>query len=174
MSSSGRVPASVSPGLVLFLLAVSNVSFAQEGSPPGGDVEALRREIAGVRRDYEERLAALEARLDALSAPATPVAPETAAAPVGPPSPPAAPTPVAADVSPNVSAASVLPSSSKVFNPDIAVIGNFLGAAGRNPDPSAPPSLEMHEAEASFQAAVDPYAKADFFLAFSPEGAEIE
>jgi hypothetical protein len=64
--------------------------------------------------------------------------------------------------------------TSKVFNPDIAVIGDFLGAAGRNPGGDAPPSLEMHEAEASFQAIVDPYARADFFVALGPEGAEIE
>ena len=32
----------------------------------------------------------------------------------------------------------------------------------------------MDEVEATFQAVVDPYARADFFLAFSPEGAEIE
>jgi hypothetical protein len=63
--------------------------------------------------------------------------------------------------------------TSKIFNPDIAVIGNFLGAAGTNPvEPS--PSLEMREAEASFQAIVDPYARGDFFLAFGPEGVEIE
>jgi hypothetical protein len=61
-----------------------------------------------------------------------------------------------------------------VFNPDIAVIGNFLGAAGRNDTPDAPPRLEMNEIETTFQAVVDPYARADFFLAFSPEGAEIE
>jgi hypothetical protein len=61
-----------------------------------------------------------------------------------------------------------------VFNPDIAVIGNFLGAAGHNDAPDAPPSLELDEVEATFQAVVDPYARADFFLAFSPEGAEIE
>ena len=65
------------------------------------------------------------------------------------------------------------PPSSKVFNPDIAVIGNFVGAAGENEvDPR--PSLEMEEAELSLQAVVDPYGRADFFLAFGPEGAEIE
>jgi hypothetical protein len=63
--------------------------------------------------------------------------------------------------------------SSKVFNPDIAVIGNFLGAAGSN-DVDASPALTLDEAEASFQAVVDPYARADFFVAFSPEGAEVE
>jgi hypothetical protein len=65
------------------------------------------------------------------------------------------------------------PATSKIFNPDIAVIGNFLGAVGENEvDPR--PSLALEEAEAAFQAIVDPYARADFFIAFSPEGAEIE
>src|SRR5687767_1965651 len=65
------------------------------------------------------------------------------------------------------------PSSGKVFNPDIAVIGNFLGAAGENEvDPA--PSLAMDEVEIALQAIVDPYARADFFLAFGEEGAEVE
>ena len=51
---------------------------------------------------------------------------------------------------------------SKVFNPDMAVIGNFVGPPGRTPiDPS--PALALQEAEATFQAVVDPYARADFF-----------
>jgi hypothetical protein len=63
--------------------------------------------------------------------------------------------------------------NSKVFNPDMAVIGDFLGAAGRNDvDPS--PALEMHESEAAFQAIVDPYARADFFISFGQEGVELE
>jgi hypothetical protein len=63
--------------------------------------------------------------------------------------------------------------SGKVFNPDMAVIGNFLGAIGENEvDPR--PSLQMEEAELSLQAVVDPYARADFFLAFGPDEAEIE
>jgi hypothetical protein len=36
------------------------------------------------------------------------------------------------------------------------------------------PSLNLNEAEVSLQAIVDPYARADFFLAASPEGLEIE
>jgi hypothetical protein len=63
--------------------------------------------------------------------------------------------------------------TSKIFNPDVAVIGNFLGAIGKNAVNPAP-VFDMSEAEASFQAVVDPYARADFFLAFSPEGVEIE
>jgi hypothetical protein len=55
----------------------------------------------------------------------------------------------------------------------MAVIGNFTGAAGKNQiDTRAP--LEMSESEASFQAVVDPYARADFFFSFAPEGVEVE
>jgi hypothetical protein len=64
--------------------------------------------------------------------------------------------------------------SSKVFNPDIAVIGDFLGAVGKNDSPFATPSLEMHETELSLQAIVDPYARADFFLVFAPDEVGVE
>jgi hypothetical protein len=64
--------------------------------------------------------------------------------------------------------------ASKVFNPDIAVIGDFLGAIGKNDSPSATPSLEMHETELSLQAIVDPYARADFFLVFAPDEVGVE
>jgi hypothetical protein len=146
---------------------------AQAASPD--QVEALRRELAQLRTEYAERLAALEARIAALSGAAAPLE-----APSPPPVPPAAPSP-AAEVPPGSAGAGgptgPLPvyggAGSKVFNPDIAVVGNFLGAMGRN-DVSPTPSLGMEEAEASFQAIVDPYARADFFLAFGPEGAEIE
>jgi hypothetical protein len=64
--------------------------------------------------------------------------------------------------------------SSKVFNPDIAVIGDFLGAIGKNDSPFATPSLELHESELSLQAIVDPYARADFFLVFAPDEVGVE
>jgi hypothetical protein len=54
-------------------------------------------------------------------------------------------------------------SGAKVFNPDMAVIGDFLGTMGRNqahPDPT----LELHESEASFQAVVDPCARRLLYL----------
>jgi len=66
------------------------------------------------------------------------------------------------------------PASSKVFNPDVAVIGDFLGAMGSNDSNRATPSLELHEAEATFQAIVDPYARADFFLTFSNDEVGVE
>ena len=94
-----------------------------------------------------------------------PAAPSAApaAVPAPEPVPQAAQTPQAAGYA----------SSSKVFNPDISAIGNFVSAAGSNPS-SDQPSMQLSEAEVAFQAVVDPYAKADFFLSAGPEGLEIE
>ena len=75
----------------------------------------------------------------------------------------------------------VNPGASKVFNPDISVIGNFFGKAGQqNPFEFGPDradmrqTLQLDEAEVSFQAFVDPYAKANFFLSATPTGLEVE
>ena len=64
-------------------------------------------------------------------------------------------------------------STSKVFNPDIAVIGDFLGAVGKN-DVNPVPALELHESELALQAVVDPYSRADFFISFGQEGVNLE
>lgn len=61
----------------------------------------------------------------------------------------------------------------RAFNPDISVIGNFLGVAGPTGF-TTEPALQLTEAELAFQSAVDPYARADFFVAVGPEGAELE
>jgi hypothetical protein len=55
----------------------------------------------------------------------------------------------------------------------MSVIANFLGVAGHN-DHSDQPPFGLSEVEAAFQAIVDPYARADFFLSASPEGLEVE
>ena len=62
---------------------------------------------------------------------------------------------------------------SKILNPDVSIIGDFIGSAGRN-SVRPVPSLEMHESEAGFQAIVDPYARADFFISFGEEGVNLE
>jgi len=164
------------------------------GQQPGAqlireELDRLRREFEAIRDSYGARLAALEARLGTGEAsPPTavaPAAPPAAAPPAAPPVPPAAAVGAPGEVSVPAGAAGAggpqgsLPvygntsALSKIFNPDVAVIGNFLGAAGKN-DIDPAPALAMDEAEASFQAVVDPYARADFFFAFSPEGVEIE
>ncbi len=63
--------------------------------------------------------------------------------------------------------------SGRTFNPDISVIGNFLAVAGRASTTAEPP-FQLTEAEVAFQSVVDPYARADFFVAVGPEGAEVE
>lgn len=69
------------------------------------------------------------------------------------------------------------PGASKVFNPDISVIGNFFGKAGEHNElefGKERPAMRLEEAEVSFEAFVDPYAKAKFFLSAGPEGLEVE
>ena len=67
----------------------------------------------------------------------------------------------------------VATTSAKIFNPDIAAIGTFRGAAGFGASHPTP-ALELQEAEVSIQAIVDPYARADFFLSFGETGVELE
>lgn len=171
------------------------------------DFDALRQQYGDRLTALEAKLAALEGGQPAGAAtPQQTVAgtPPSANAPQPPPAvtptestaagqtpAPAAPPQTTAQVPPGAEGAGgpsgALPvyggaiTGSKVFNPDIAVIGDFLGSAGKNdvqPDPfgpgSRPNALQMHESEASFQAVVDPYARADFFISFGEEGVNLE
>jgi hypothetical protein len=164
-----QIPVLVVVIIVLALVGVAQPARAQAPSVPGApvssqaasaDPQALLREIARLRQEIEDLRKAYSDRLVALEVQATAMAASQAAAvPVPPqPEPPA----------PAASAA-----SSKVFNPDISVIGNAMGVAGHNPVAPSP-ALELHEAEVSFQAVVDPYARADFFVSIGPDGASLE
>lgn len=132
------------------LIAACFVAVPLDALAQADDAQALRQELDQLKADFEvlrqqysERLSALEARLAA-------VTPDQA---------PAAPGPATG--------------SSKVFNPDTSVIGNFAGVAGKNVASDMPP-LSLTEVEAAFQAVVDPYARADFFLSAGPDGLEVE
>ena len=133
-------------------------------------IEQLRRDFDALKQQYGDRLSALEARLAAIQggqggAPAAAGQQPTAQVPAGAAG--AGGPSGALPVYGNAVAAS------KIFNPDMAVIGDFLGATGRNPlHPD--PALELHESEASFQAVVDPYARADFFISFGEAGVGVE
>ena len=170
--------------IVLCAGGVGAVSIPAGAQPPApqaqemrAELDKLKKEFEAVRDDYAARLAALEAKLTAIETPAAPAAPAQAPAPAQAAVPPEAPVPSGAGGAggptgslPVYGSTSAL---SKIFNPDIAVIGSFVGAVGEN-SINPPPALALDEAEATFQAVVDPYARADFFLAFSPEGVEIE
>jgi hypothetical protein len=155
---------------------------AARAEPPAGEsagqeatAQALKQEIDQLKQEFNARLAALETRLAAIEGGAQPAA--------APPAPAAAQSQPTAEVPQGAQGAGgpsgSLPvygsqsAASKIFNPDVAVIGNFLGVAGRNavnPDPA----LQMPESELSLQAVVDPYARADFFMAFGEEGVDLE
>jgi len=64
-------------------------------------------------------------------------------------------------------------SNAKLLNPDISLIGDFIGTAGHN-TVSPSPSLEMHETEVGLQAIIDPYARADAFISFGETGVNVE
>jgi outer membrane murein-binding lipoprotein Lpp len=64
-------------------------------------------------------------------------------------------------------------SNAKLLNPDISLIGDFIGTAGHNVvSPSR--SLELHESEIGMQAIIDPYARADAFISFGETGVNVE
>src|SRR6185295_11439694 len=111
-----------SSALVAALLVSAPPASAQQP-----DAQAIRQEIDQLKKDFDARLTALESRLAAIEG-QTPGAPPAAAPSAQPPSALEAPAGAqgaggpsgALPVYGNVSAAS------KIFNPDIAVIGNFL------------------------------------------------
>jgi len=160
------------PLLLVFVITLVSEGYAQTSTV--AEIDALRAQIDALKADYDQRLQALERRFAALQsqaqpAPATqtPTAapPQTAEVPAGAQGAggPTGPLPVYGGAA----------AGSKIFNPDIAVIGDFLGAAGSN-KVNPEPALTMHESEAAFQAIVDPYARADFFFSFGEQGVNLE
>ncbi|MCU1337684.1 MAG: hypothetical protein JWO19_3265 [Bryobacterales bacterium] len=122
-----------------------------------------------------ERLKTMEDRIKALEAEVADLKGQKAAPEAGVPVAPTAQAPAAA-----VAAGGTLPvyggsqaAASKVFNPDIAVIGDFIGTGGKNPVVPSP-AFEMHESEVAFQAILDPYSRADFFLSFGEHNVTLE
>jgi hypothetical protein len=181
-----RVRAALVAGALFLVPAAAS---AQDAQALRQEIDQLRRDFDALKQQYGDRLTALELKLAA--AEGTPPAPAAAAAPGAAPEAGAAPAVPAAPAAAQPSAqappgaegaggpSGALPvyagaaAGSKVFNPDMAVIGDFLGAAGRNTT-NPNPAMEMHESEASFQAIVDPYARADFFISFGESGVELE
>ncbi len=140
-------------------------------------------------RELEDRVIALEGKIRTMeSAPAPPAAPATpnAEAAAQAPAPATAPaTPSPNETQAGLVAAGQLPvyggasAASKALNPDVSVIGDFVGAIGGNSAPPLAtlqpfPSLQMHESEIGLQAIIDPYARGDFFISFGEEGVNLE
>lgn len=142
-------------------------------------LEALDRESGAIRAEIE----ALKAKAGV----ATPAA-TSAAAPAAAPSDDlmqietvsAAPQSPSTQAAPQGSLAGVdvvqnAPSAgaSKLFNPDISVIGNVVAHAGSD-NPEGRDSIALQEAELGLEAPVDPYAKAKFFIGYSEQEVSVE
>ncbi|PYV12465.1 MAG: hypothetical protein DMG23_01040 [Acidobacteria bacterium] len=138
---------------------------------------SVRPYRAQTKDDTEARLKALEARIGALEAEIQSLKAAKAEAEKAPAS--RAPAAVTATPSAPGEFGGQLPvyggasAAAKALNPDISVIGDFLGSIGKNPVRPVP-AFEMHESEVGLQAIVDPYARADFFLSFGEEGVNLE
>lgn len=74
-----------------------------------------------------------------------------------------------------VSPPPVTPSTQALsLNPNISVIGDFLWRTSFDQQMSPGRRIELREVELGLQSVVDPFGRADAFLSFSPEGAEVE
>ena len=163
------------PLLLVFVITLVSDGSAQTSTV--AEIDALRAEIDALKADYDQRLQALERQFAALQSQAQPApATQTPATTAAPPQTAEVPAGAQGAGGPG----GQLPvyggaaAGSKIFNPDIAVIGDFLGAAGSNKVLNPEPALTMHESEAAFQAIVDPYARADFFFSFGEQGVNLE
>ena len=162
---------------VAMLLPIPVVAQQNPPSPQSPqDSSAMEQRI----KDLEERIISLEGQVRMLKAApaAAPAQPAAVSSPTAVQAQAAAsaPTPAPAETA---AAPGALPvyggasASAKALNPDISVIGDFIGKAGGN-SVQPTPSLEMHESEVGFQAIIDPYARGDFFISFGESGVNLE
>ena len=119
-----------------------------------GEIQELRRQIQALKDEIQ----ALRDQIGGLApaGQAAAQAPPQTVPSIGAPAPVSAPS-----------------QTSNYFNPSVSVIGNYLGVGGSNRVENLP-SSSLRESEVSFQAIVDPYARADFFLSFGEEGVGVE
>jgi hypothetical protein len=134
----------------------------------------------------EDRIILLEGQVRVLKeqlaqAQATGAAGTEAAATAVAPAPPASPATVTGAGGAQLPVYGGASAAAKALNPDVSVIGDFIGAAGHYPTPPGSlirqagfQSLTMHESEVGLQAIIDPYARGDFFLSFGESGVDLE
>ncbi len=164
--------------VLLVCAATAQQTAPAPASGTSSDTSALEQKI----RDLEDRLVMLEGQVRQLKAQGVPAPAQNAAAAATPSSATASQDQVAtpqgaagytAGAGDNVRLGGAGGAAGKALNPDISVIGDFIGGAGHNPlNPT--PSFQMHESEVGLQAIVDPYARADFFISFGEAGVNLE
>ena len=142
----------------LIVVLAASVGPPASGQTPDPAVDAVRQEIAALRSEYEQRIAALEQKLADLTA-LQEMQAEAQPAPLPPPPP--------------TTATTAATQTANYFNPAISLVGNFLAAAGDNRGGELQ-NASLRESELGLQAVVDPYARADLYLSFGEEGVEVE
>lgn len=170
--------------LALSLLALP--AFAQPAASPQQGTTPDNPALEQRMRELEDRVIALEGQIRVLKAaqvqPA-PVQPGSAAGASAQTEPSPAPPEIQAAAlastaqTPNLGGAGG--SAAKALNPDISVIGDFIGALGGNSQQNTAslqpiPAFQMHESEIGLQSIIDPYARGDFFISFGEEGVNLE
>ncbi len=145
-------------GFIRLLFFVPALACVCAPSLPAQDTTELLNRMKAM----EDRIKALEAEVQSLRGQPVAAAPP-AAVPAEAAAPPAA--------APQLGGAGA--AAAKALNPDISVIGDFVGGVG-HPRNRPTPSLEMHESEVGFQEVIDPYARADFFITFGEQGVSLE
>lgn len=182
--------------LVLMVAVLSLPLAAQQTAPaPAGSSPdaAMEQKL----RDLEDRVIALEGQIRILKAgaaqpaAATPTPAQAATAQAAPAQPEVPPAAAATQTQPETQTATLASTSqgptlggagtaaAKALNPDISVIGDFIGALGGNSQQNTVslqpiPAFQMHESEVGFQSIIDPYARGDFFISFGEEGVNLE
>ncbi len=179
--------------VVSAIFCLGSTVYAQE-TPPAATPSAPPTQEARMKaledrvRTLAEEVAVLRGELKAVSDAKSAEPPSDqrillTAARVEPGMLPANPLPTAAPASPDPAPAAPqvaqtqtyggATSNAKLLNPDISLIGDFIGTAGHNTiSPSR--SLELHESEVGMQAIIDPYARADAFISFGETGVNVE
>ncbi len=160
--------------IISLILALAGGAWAQAAAP-AADTSALQQKV----QDLEDRIIALEGELRALKAQQAAPAPPSAATTTAQVPSPGVSAAAATQAAPQTTSLGGAQTNAKLLNPDISAIGDFIGGVGgiRPPALGGPqpfPALQMHETELGFQAIVDPYARADFFLSFSEQGVDLE
>ncbi len=171
------------------VLAAQQPEQAQQQLPPADTKDDRLKALEERVRVLEAEITTLKATCCAAAAAAPGAPPPAAPAPAPEAGPPAAPAPQLAQVPVAVPGGPAqLPvyggasAAAKALNPDISVIGDFLGTVGRDrvrtagfASPMVPVRpLELHESEVAFQAIIDPYARGDFFFSFGESGVNVE
>lgn len=157
--------------LIYAVLAIFVASPVAAQTSSQSDTAALEQKL----KDMEERIIALEGQVRQLKAQGAPAAaaPAETAAPLVSTQPQASISSSAGEAAPSPTFGGAT-NAGKALNPDVSVIGDFLGAVGRSTPFTPTRSLELHESEIGLQAIIDPYARGDFFISFGEEGVGVE